>query len=176
YAGWTPKFLKKGSFLDLFGSIKAHNLFPMVKTGTQNMPLTWYLITQVLSSSNRKFADLLDFFPDGKESDWDKITAGQRVQVIRPNGDLQFGTEVITHSDGSIGGLLGASPGASTAAPIMLDLLKRCFPQRWESWSGKVAELAPGYGRTDWSDETSTLEALTRTAKALKIAEPHPLG
>lgn len=176
YAGWTPKFLKKGSFLDLFGSIKAHNLFPMVKTGTQNMPLTWYLITQVLSSSNRKFADLLDFFPDGKESDWDKITAGQRVQVIRPNGDLQFGTEVITHSDGSIGGLLGASPGASTAAPIMLDLLKRCFPQRWEAWSGKVAELAPGYGRTDWSDETSTLEALTRTAKALKIAEPHPLG
>ncbi|BBH17770.1 putative malate:quinone oxidoreductase [Nocardioides baekrokdamisoli] len=176
YAGWTPKFLKQGSFLDLFGSIKGHNLFPMAKTGTHNVPLTWYLITQVLSSSGRKFTDLLDLFPDAKESDWEKITAGQRVQVIRPNGDLQFGTEVITHSDGSIGGLLGASPGASTAAPIMLDLIKRCFPQRWEAWGSKIAELAPGYGRTDWTDETSTLEALARTAKALKIAEPQPLG
>ena len=175
YAGWTPKFLKRGSFPDLFRSVKGHNLFPMMKTGIFNMSLTWYLITQVLSSAKRKFRDLLDFFPAGDQKDWEKITAGQRVQVIRPDGSLQFGTEVITHKDGSIAGLLGASPGASTAAPIMLTLLERCFPERWEAWSPKVAEMAPGHGRSIADDPAETVAVLTRTAAALKIAAPHPL-
>jgi malate dehydrogenase (quinone) len=114
YAGWSPKFLKKGSFLDLFKTIKAHNLLPMLKTAIHNVPLTMYLISQVLARPAKKFKDLLDFFPGAAPGDWEKITAGQRVQVIRPDGTLQFGTEVITSATG-IGGLLGASPGRAGA-------------------------------------------------------------
>jgi len=174
YAGWTPKFLKKGSWLDLFRSIKPSNLGPMLKTALHNMPLTWYLITQVLSSSTRKFKDLLGFFPGATPGDWEKITAGQRVQVIRPDGTLQFGTEVITSVTG-IGGLLGASPGASTAAPIMLTLMQRCFPDRWDAWTPRLRELVPTYGTHLGDDPQQAYDVLARTADALQIAPPHPV-
>ena len=51
----------------------------------------------------------------------------------------------VLHDDGSIAALLGASPGASTAVSIMLELLARCFPERWASapWQGRVARLVP---------------------------------
>src|SRR6478735_895811 len=110
YAGWSPRFLKFGSFFDLFASIRLHNLWPMLKAGLTNVGLTIYLIQQLIARPSTKFKDLLDFFPDADPRDWEKITAGQRVQVIRPDGVLQFGTEVIASADGSIAGLLGASP------------------------------------------------------------------
>ncbi|MEX0426316.1 malate:quinone oxidoreductase [Nocardioides sp. DS6] len=172
YAGWSPKFLKKGSLLDLFRSIKAHNLVPMLKTAIHNVPLTVYLIQQLLASASKKFKDLLDFYPGAKSADWEKITAGQRVQVIRPDGTLQFGTEVIAAADGSIAGLLGASPGASTAAPIMIDLMKRCFPDRWEAWRPQLTAMVPSAGSPLSDDPQLALATMTRTAKALQIVAP----
>ena len=47
---------------------------------------------------------------------------------------LQFGTEVVTARDGSISGLLGASPGASVAVHIMLEVLRQSFPSQFETW------------------------------------------
>jgi malate dehydrogenase (quinone) len=169
YAGWTPKFLKKGSWFDLVGSVNGGNLAPMLKTGLHNVPLTVYLVQQVLSSASRKFKDLLDFFPDAKAGDWEKITAGQRVQVIRPDGTLQFGTEVITGEGGTIAGLLGASPGASTAAPIMIDVLKRCFPDRWVDWEPQLNEIAPSHATGLSGDAAAAEASLERTAKALSL-------
>jgi malate dehydrogenase (quinone) len=174
YAGFSPKFLKKGSWLDLFRSIRGHNLAPMLKTAIHNVPLTMYLISQVLSSATKKFKDLLDFFPDADPKDWEKITAGQRVQVIRPDGTLQFGTEVITSAEG-IGGLLGASPGASTAAPIMLELMEKCFPDKWEAWTPRLTQLVPTYGTKLGADPARAFEVLSRTATALHINQPHPV-
>jgi len=176
YAGWTPKFMKKGSLLDLFRSIKGSNIGPMLRTAIHNVPLTIYLISQLLASATKKFKDLVDFFPDADPADWEKITAGQRVQVIRPDGTLQFGTEVITSRDGTIGGLLGASPGASTAAPIMLQLMQKCFADRWEAWSPRLADVVPTYGTQLGEDPVAAYDVLARTAGALQINPPHRVG
>lgn len=172
YAGWSPRFLKFGSFFDLFASIRLHNLWPMLKAGLTNIGLTVYLIQQLIARPQTKFKDLLDFFPEADPADWEKITAGQRVQVIRPNGVLQFGTEVITASDGSIAGLLGASPGASTAAPIMLHLLERCFPDRWDAWQDTLRQLVPSFDSSLSDDPDAAHATLVRTAGALHLAAP----
>ncbi|PIQ40391.1 MAG: malate:quinone oxidoreductase, partial [Thalassolituus sp. CG17_big_fil_post_rev_8_21_14_2_50_53_8] len=44
YAGFTTKFLKAGSKLDLIKSVRANNLLPMMDVGMNNMDLTKYLI------------------------------------------------------------------------------------------------------------------------------------
>jgi malate dehydrogenase (quinone) len=172
YAGWTPRFLKKGSLLDLFRSIRPSNIGPMIRTALRNMSLTVYLVQQVLASAGKKFKDLLAFYPDAQQGDWEKITAGQRVQVIRPDGTLQFGTEVINAADGTIAGLLGASPGASTAAPIMLEVLRRCFADRWADWQPTLAQMVPSYGAPLAEDPAQALATMTRTATALGIVAP----
>jgi len=172
YAGWSPRFLKAGSLFDLFRSIRASNIVPMLKTGLANLDLTKYLVGQVIARPSTKFKDLLDFYPNAQPADWEKLVAGQRVQVIRPDGTLQFGTEVITHKDGTIAGLLGASPGASTAAPIMLQILEKCFPDRWADWRSKVDEMAPGHGRRLSDDPEEAAAIMARTAKTLGLPNP----
>ena len=173
YAGFSPKFLKSGSLVDLFASIRWHNLFPMVAAGLGNLGLVRYLIGQLAASKATKFDELKRFYPDADPKDWYQITAGQRVQVIKKDrkkiGVLQFGTEVVAAKDGSIAGLLGASPGASTAVPIMLSLIEKCFPDRLAEWTPKLREMIPSYG-TQLSDDPKLAEkTLARTAKALKI-------
>lgn len=173
YAGFSPRFLKNGSMFDLFRSVRWHNLLPMLKAGLTNVPLTIYLITQLLASPTKRFAELREFFGDANMDDWELITAGQRVQVIRSDGVLQFGTEVITHLDGSIAGLLGASPGASTAAPIMLELLERCFPRYWKSWEPRITEIVPSYGTALTDDPAFAREIHERTSKILELDHDH---
>ncbi|MBX3100319.1 MAG: malate:quinone oxidoreductase [Salinibacterium sp.] len=173
YAGFSPKFLKSGSILDLFASIRWHNLFPMVAAGLGNLGLVKYLISQLVASKQTKFAELTRFYPDAKPEDWYPITAGQRVQVIKKDkkkiGVLQFGTEVVAAKDGTIAGLLGASPGASTAVPIMLSLIEKCFPDRMDAWKPQLVQMIPSYG-TQLTDNPKLAEkTLARTAKSLKI-------
>ncbi|TDT34549.1 malate dehydrogenase (quinone) [Naumannella halotolerans] len=172
YAGWTPRFLKTGSLTDLFASIKPDNLLPMIKVGLQNLSLVVYLVKQLLSSPKRKFADLREFYADAEPGDWEKVTAGQRVQVIRPDGVLQFGTEVITAADGSIVGLLGASPGASTAAPIMLDVLRDCFADRWPDWQQTLFKAMPHSAEELIADPELAHAVLTSTAEVLGLVPP----
>ena len=173
YAGFSPKFLKTGSLVDLFASIRWHNLFPMIAAGLGNLGLVRYLISQLAASKKTKFAELQRFFPDAKPEDWYQITAGQRVQVIKKDkkkiGVLQFGTEVVAAADGSIAGLLGASPGASTAVPIMLGLIEKCFPDRMEQWKPRLLEMIPSYGKQLAEDPALAATTLARTAKALHI-------
>jgi malate dehydrogenase (quinone) len=119
-------------------------------------------------------AALREFMPTAKTGDWELITAGQRVQVMKKDpekgGVLQFGTEVIAGADGTIAGLLGASPGASTAAPIMIEVLKRCFPQYMDQWEPKLREMIPSYGTTLSSDPEAAKASLAATAAVLKLA------
>ncbi|MHB1170894.1 MAG: malate:quinone oxidoreductase [Lacisediminihabitans sp.] len=174
YAGFSPKFLKTGSWFDLFATIRLHNLVPMVAAGLSNLALVRYLIGQLLARKSTKFKALQDFMPRADPRDWYKITAGQRVQVIkkdaRKGGVLQFGTEVITSADGSIAGLLGASPGASTAVPIMLDVLDRCFPDRMTTWAPKITAMIPSYGTLLSTDPKFAQRTLSATEKALRIS------
>lgn len=146
YAGWSMKFLKAGSWTDLLRTVRPGNLVPLVAVGLHNLDLLKYLITEVLASRDARMRTLRGFMPTARERDWELITAGQRVQVIKRGkggGVLEFGTELITAADGSIAGLLGASPGASTAASAMLDLLRRCFPERYAGWRPRLEEMMP---------------------------------
>ncbi|MFM6974661.1 MAG: malate:quinone oxidoreductase [Agromyces sp.] len=175
YAGFTPKFLKAGSWLDLPGSIRWHNIWTMLQVGIRNLDLVKYLVGEVLASRDKKIDALKEFMPTAKSEDWELITAGQRVQVMKRDpklgGVLQFGTEVVAAADGSIAGLLGASPGASTAAPIMLEVLQRCFPDRWSGWQGRLAELIPSLGSTLSSDPARAAASLAHTAQVLNLDE-----
>ncbi|MFD2611491.1 malate:quinone oxidoreductase [Paenibacillus gansuensis] len=151
FAGFSPKFLKTGSYFDLIGSVKLDNILTMLAAGVKEMALTKYLIQQVLLSNEKRMEELREFIPNAKSEDWDIVVAGQRVQVIKDTveggkGTLQFGTEVVTSADGSIAGLLGASPGASTAVHVMLEVLEKCFPQQMTEWEPKIKEMVPSYG------------------------------
>ncbi|MFC3015817.1 malate:quinone oxidoreductase [Virgibacillus litoralis] len=151
FAGFSPKFLKTGSMLDLVNSVNPNNLVTMLAAGTKEMPLTKYLIEQVMLSKEKRMEEIREFIPNAKSEDWDLVVAGQRVQIIKDTegggkGTLQFGTEVITSTDGSIAALLGASPGASTAAHVMLEVIEKCFPQYLKEWEPKIKEMIPSYG------------------------------
>ena len=172
YAGWTPKFLKEGSFTDLPFSIRAHNLAPMAAVGVTSWGLIKYLVLELAKTRKAKVKNLREFAPLAEDGDWELITAGQRVQVVRKKGHggaLEFGTTVVSAADGSIAGLLGASPGASTAVSAMLDVLERCFGSRIGSWESKLKELVPSYG-VDLSENTSLLDDLRQwTDTSLKL-------
>ena len=175
YAGFSTKFLKNGSYLDLPLSIKLNNVVPMLSAGFHNLPLTKYLIDQVRQSQEDRMEALRDYVPDAKLEDWTLETAGQRVQVIKKDengrGILEFGTEVVTKADGSLAVLLGASPGASTAASIMVDLIHRCFPQRFESqsWREKLEQIIPSGGKNLNDDRQKLTEIREHTAQILKL-------
>lgn len=154
YAGFSTKFLKNGSFWDLPLSLEMDNIFPMLAVGFKNIPLTQYLIEQVVQSPEDRLAALKDYFPEARMEDWELAVAGQRVQVIKKHkeegGVLEFGTEIVSAADGSLAALLGASPGASTAVSIMLDLIKKCFKDMLGSaeWQDKLKEMIPSYSQS----------------------------
>merc|ERR1712039_877752 len=175
FAGFSPRYLKTGSLLDLIKSIRLHNLIPAAAAGLQNLDLTVYLVKQLLASDNKKFAELHNFVPNAKPSDWLLVTAGQRVQIMKKDpkkvGILQFGTEVVAASDGSICGLLGASPGASTAVQVALDVLAKCFAGtgQFAKWTPKIQEMIESYG-TKLSDDKDKFQQIhKKTAATLHI-------
>jgi malate dehydrogenase (quinone) len=174
YAGFTPKFLKTGSWFDLFASIRLHNIGTMVGAGLTNLSLVGYLIGELLAGKKKKLEALQQFAPTAKLGDWRLETAGQRVQIMKRDAQgkpvIQFGTEVVSSADGSIAGLLGASPGASTAVPIMLDVLAKCFPDRIAGWKPQLKKMVPTYGSMLADDEAKAAKTLARTAKALEIS------
>lgn len=163
YAGWSMKFLKNGSWTDLLRSIRPGNMVPMLAVGLRNLDLVKYLVGEVTATDTDRLRTLRAFMPTAHPRDWELITAGQRVQVIKKDkaqgGVLEFGTELVTSSDGSIAGLLGASPGASTAVATMLDLLERCFPERADAWQPRLRAMMPSLGGGEW-DESFELDQL----------------
>jgi len=176
FAGFSPKFLKTGSNLDLFRSINAYNILTMLAAGVKEMALTKYLIQQLMLSYEQRVEELREFVPTARGEDWEVIVAGQRVQVIKDTkeggrGTLQFGTEVVAASDGSVAALLGASPGASTAVYVMLEVLEKCFPEEMKMWRPKIKEMIPSYG-VSLVDNPSLLREIDASAsQALQLAE-----
>lgn len=172
YAGLTTKFLKQGSVFDLAMSLELDNILPMIAVGLRNVPLTRYLIEQALQSPEDRLRELKNFVPGARMEDWELQVAGQRVQIIKADekevGRLEFGTEVIAGSDGTIAALLGASPGASTAVEIMLDVLQKCFPERMEGWRRRLGKMLPSFGR-DLSDANICRQSRAWTARVLRL-------
>jgi malate dehydrogenase (quinone) len=176
YAGFSTRFLKKGSLFDLFTSIKFNNILPLLAVARDNMSLTKYLISQVLQSPKDRLNALKEYFPAAAADEWELDIAGQRVQVIKKDakrtGVLEFGTEVVTSADGSISALLGASPGASTSVPIMIDLISRCFKEeaKTAAWQEKFKQMIPSYGQSLTNDEALAGTTRARTNKVLRLA------
>ena len=176
FAGFSPKFLKTGSMFDLVTSVKPNNVLTMLAAGIKEMSLTKYLIGQVMLSKEQRLEELREFIPTAKLEDWDLVVAGQRVQIIKDTeaggkGTLQFGTEVVSASDGSIAALLGASPGASTAVHVMLEVIEKCFPQYVKEWEPKIKEMVPSYGLSLVENPELLQEIQTSAVKALDLTE-----
>lgn len=173
FAGFSPKFLKTGSNMDLFASIKPHNLMTLLACGVKEMSLSKYLVSQLVLSKEARMEELRQFIPTAKSDDWEISVAGQRVQVIKDTdagkGTLQFGTEVVTAHDGSIAALLGASPGASTAVSVMLKVINQCFPEEMKAWEPKIKEMIPSYGENLVENTALLKEVHETTIKALGL-------
>lgn len=193
YAGWSPKFLKSGKMTDLLSSVKPGNLLPMMSIAPQEFGLLKYLISELAASPADRVDTLREFVPRAIGDDWEMITAGQRVQVIRKNaegmgGKLEFGTAVVAAGDGTIAGLLGASPGASTAVPAMLSVLEQCFPTEFTRWTPKLTEMIPSFGKKlsdnadlfhqvwDWTSSSLELRRDTVVRATDADVEPAPAG
>lgn len=159
YAGFSPKFLKEGSMLDLIKSVKLDNILPLLAVGRDNMSLTQYLINECRKSHSDRVEGLSEFFPDATDETWKLVTAGQRVQIIKKSADktgkLEFGTEVVAAQDGSIAALLGASPGASTSISIIVEVLHKCFSDEIHTgaWQQKLKDMLPAYGENLAEDQ-----------------------
>jgi malate dehydrogenase (quinone) len=153
FAGFSTKFLKEGSYLDLPMSITASNILPMISAGLHNLTLTRYLVSEVTKSLEERIEALREFMPEARAEDWELSIAGQRVQVIKKDGEgggkLEFGTEIISAKDNTLAVLLGASPGASTSVSIAIDLLIDCFPEQLETrtWQDKLKTMVPSFGK-----------------------------
>ncbi|MCL6518096.1 malate:quinone oxidoreductase [Alicyclobacillus sp.] len=176
FAGFSPKFLKTGSNLDLIRSVRTDNLITMLAAGIKEMKLTKYLIEQLMLSNAQRVEELREFVPTAKGDDWGVVIAGQRVQVIKDTesggrGTLQFGTEVVSAADGSVAALLGASPGASTAVHVMLEVLERCFPREMKGWAPKIREMIPSYGVRLADNPALYRELHEATARTLGLVE-----
>lgn len=173
FATFSPKFLKNGRITDIVAQVRPGNLWPMLKVAVDNPGLIKYLVSELLKNHAKKVDSLREFMPTARDEDWELLQAGQRAQVMKKDpakgGVLQFGTEVVSSADGSIAGLLGASPGASTAASIMLNLLRTCFPDRMGEWEPTLRELIPSYGDTLNTRPDAADASLTETAAVLHI-------
>ncbi|MDQ7735625.1 malate dehydrogenase (quinone) [Halomonas sp. SpR1] len=182
FAAVSTKFLKEGSWTDLFSSLTLHNTWPVAEVGMDNFNLVRYLVGQVLMSDDDRFEALQKYYPEANQDDWTLWTAGQRVQIIKENpekgGVLQFGTEVVTSQDGTMSALLGASPGASTAPSIMLNLLDRVFPEQVASaeWQEKLTDIVPSYGQLLAENPELLREIRAFTAQTLQLDEPMNLA
>jgi malate dehydrogenase (quinone) len=177
FAGFTTKFLKQGSFFDLIKSVRPNNLKPMLIAGLGNMDLTRYLVSEVMQSHKSRVDALRKFYPNARDEDWELAIAGQRVQIIKKDpekgGKLEFGTEVISTADGSLSALLGASPGASTAAQTMIGIIEDCFSERMSTpaWQQKMKAMVPSYGQSLTDDADLLAEVRQRTLATLNL---HP--
>ncbi|MCP9817663.1 malate dehydrogenase (quinone) [Synechococcus sp. GreenBA-s] len=175
YAGFSTRFLKRGSLLDLPRSVRASNLLPSLQVGARNFDLVRYLVGQVLQTKEQRLATLRQFLPEAADDDWQLETAGQRVQIIKRlpgvGGSLQMGTELVTSADGSLAALLGASPGASTAVQTMLELLQRCWPERLASaaWQERLRQLMPSWGQPLAADPALLAQVRKRSNAVLGL-------
>ena len=175
FAGFSTRFLKNGSYFDLPKSIEWHNMVPMLSAGWHNLPLTKYLIQQVTQSAEDRLNALKEYYPQAKMDDWELVIAGQRVQVIKKDeqegGVLEFGTELVCAADASLAALLGASPGASTAVSVMINVLKKCFTTDFNSdeWQFKLKEMIPAFEKPWEEYDLLCLEIREWTNDILKL-------
>jgi len=137
-----------------------------------------YLIGQVMLSEDDRFEALKEYYPSARKEDWKLIQAGQRVQIIKKDADkggvLKLGTEIVTDQQKTLAALLGASAGASTAAPISINVIKQLFPAQFASaqWQEKLHAIVPTYGQKLNGNVALTQQVWDETASTLNLTKP----
>ncbi|CAM4312361.1 malate dehydrogenase (quinone) [Lacicoccus alkaliphilus] len=174
FAAIGPKFLKEGSNMDLFRSLKSNNILTMLSAGAKNGSLVKYSIQQVMMDKADRMKELRKFVPDAKDEDWDLHVAGKRVQVIKDTeahgrGYIQFGTEVVHSGDNSVIALLGESPGASVSVSTALEVFEKSFSEYIDKWTPKIQEIIPSYGRSLIEDSGLLQEIRESTTRDLEL-------
>lgn len=178
FATFSTKYLKNGSLFDLLSATTTSNVMPMTHVGIDNFDLVKYLIGQVMLTDDDRFAALKEYYPNARKEDWKLIQAGQRVQIIKKDADkggvLKLGTEIVTDQQKTVAALLGASPGASTAAPITLNVMKSLFPQQFASpeWQEKIRSIVPSFGQKLNGNTALTQQVWDNTASVLQLTKP----
>ncbi len=178
FATFSTKYLKNGSLFDLLSATTTSNIMPMTHVGIDNFDLVKYLIGQVMLNDDDRFAALKEYYPNARKEDWKLIQAGQRVQIIKKDADkggvLKLGTEIVTDQQKTLAALLGASPGASTAAPITLDVMKKLFPEQFASpeWQQKIRDVVPSFGQKLNGNTALTQQVWDNTAATLQLTKP----
>ncbi|VGE48844.1 malate:quinone oxidoreductase [Klebsiella quasipneumoniae] len=175
FATFSTRFLKNGSLWDLLASTNTSNILPMLNVGLDNFDLVKYLISQVMQKDKDRLAALCEYYPEARKEDWRLWQAGQRVQIIKRDankgGVLRLGTEVVSDDEGTVAALLGASPGASTAAPIMLQLMEKVFKDKVNSpeWQARLKAIIPTYGIRLDGNPAEIEKALAWTSEVLEL-------
>ncbi|WP_277976323.1 malate dehydrogenase (quinone) [Pantoea endophytica] len=178
FATFSTKYLKNGSLFDLLSATTTSNIMPMTHVGIDNFDLVKYLIGQVMLNDDDRFAALKEYYPNARKEDWKLIQAGQRVQIIKKDAEkgglLKLGTEIVTDQQKTLAALLGASPGASTAAPITLDVMKKLFPEQFASpeWQQKIRAIVPSFGQKLNGNTALTQQVWDNTAATLQLTKP----
>ncbi|XXN66498.1 malate dehydrogenase (quinone) (plasmid) [Enterobacter ludwigii] len=178
FATFSTKYLKNGSLFDLLSATTTSNIMPMTHVGIDNFDLVKYLIGQVMLNDDDRFAALKEYYPNARKEDWKLIQAGQRVQIIKKDAEkgglLKLGTEIVTDQQKTLAALLGASPGASTAAPITLDVMKKLFPEQFASpeWQQKIRAIVPSFGQKLNGNTALTQQVWDNTAATLLLTKP----
>lgn len=182
FASFSTRYLKQGSLWDMFGSMTSSNVLPMAQVGLNNFNLVKYLVGQVMLTDDDRHRALQAYLPQAKKEDWRRVKAGQRVQIIKKEagkgGVLKLGTEVVTSQDGTISALLGASPGASTAAHIMLELMKKVFAEKMATpaWQSTLKTMIPSLGQSLNGNVAATEKVLAETSRLLQLAYTPPVA
>lgn len=175
FAGFTTKFLKQGSALDLAKSLKVNNLKAMLGVGRHHMDLTKYLVKEARQTHEERMHALRAFIPQADATDWKLANAGQRVQIVKKCeqkwGKLEFGTEIVATQDGSLAALLGASPGASVSVQAMIHVIEQCFGAqlKQQAWDEKLKMLIPSYGQSLIVDSDLLRKVRQHTLSTLQL-------
>jgi malate dehydrogenase (quinone) len=178
FAAFSPRFLRTGRLTDLLRSVRLGNLPVLAASARDNRSLMAYLVRQVAQTSRDRMDALRAFVPTASPDDWALVPAGQRVQVLTMAGGrgamVGFGTEIVTSAGGSLAALLGASPGASTAASVAVDVLAAGFPDRMAEWVPRLREIAPSAAEVARLDPAE-LEARSARARRILGLDPVPV-
>ena len=65
--------------------------------------------------------------------------------------------------------MLGASPGASVATRVMLDVATKMFNEQEHPWMKTIASSVPSFGVKLNDDPAKARDSLAKTAKVLKL-------
>src|SRR5262249_51288150 len=161
--------------MGVLGWSRPANIGPLLAVARDNFDLTKYLIGQVLQTAHHRFAVLQEYYPRAKPADWQLEVAGQRGQIIKPDprrgGVFEVGPAMGAGADLLLAGVLGASPGASTAVFITIGVLEKCFKNELTAnrWLPKLKEMIPSYGESLIDDAALSRRVRADTAAVLHL-------